>query len=47
MKASTCHSTKAPMMYATQIPSANDEAVIDPNRPLILGDEHSLTLLTK
>lgn len=44
MKASTCHSTKAPMMYATQIPRANDEAVIDPNRPLILGDEHSLTL---
>jgi hypothetical protein len=32
------------MMYATQIPSANAEAVIDPNRPLILGDEHSLTL---
>jgi hypothetical protein len=45
MKAKMCHSTKAPMMYATQIPRANDEAVIEPNRPRILGDEHSLTFL--
>ena len=43
MKAKMCHSTKAPMIYATQIPRANADAVIDPNRPRTLGDEHSLT----
>jgi len=42
---STFHSTKAPIMYATKMPNAREEAERDPNRPLMPGEEHSLTYI--
>lgn len=42
-QARTYHSTKLPMMYVTQIPRANEDAVNEPSLPRILGEAHSLT----
>ena len=42
-KARTYQLTKAPKMKVTNMPNAREEAESDPKRPLILGDEHSLT----
>ena len=42
-QARTYHSTKLPTMYVIQMPSANEEAVNDPNLPRIPEDAHSLT----
>ena len=42
IRARTCHSTNAPIIYEMRMPNARAEAVNDPSTPLTRGDEHSV-----